>query len=309
MASLFLPLPRTPTILAAVRAAFYSCRFHATPCASSFLCSPSHDFLASTKSTRCYFSPRSKGTNASSSSSSCLHSWCIPHNFCFVTKSPVWRLSSRILQALSYSSDHPKTLKIFIAEMEFWLQIILAQPAHLTKGASTWPRVPYYSPKQSGLATFLALLLIAVRRPLLTTSALLPGQLLTRLPLEISPLAWLSKSVCYSKWGNATSCASLMLIHFHDFLASTRPCLASHLIRSNLPYLSPSKLGMNFYLISQMTFAHLTSNSMLCDNTFLCPRRLFSSPISSWLCSPQPREATKLSLFQPPGVYKEPGMG
>ena len=46
-----------------------------------------------------------------------------------------------------------------------------------------------------------------------------------------------------------------------------------------------------------MTSAHLTSNSMLCDNTFLCPRRLFSSPISSWLCSPQPREATKLSLF------------
>ena len=27
--------------------------------------------------------------------------------------------SSRILQALSYSSDHHKTLKIFIAEMEF----------------------------------------------------------------------------------------------------------------------------------------------------------------------------------------------
>ena len=58
-----------------------------------------------------------------------------------------------------------------------------------------------------------------------------------------------------------------------------------------------------------MTSAHLTSNSMLCDNTFLCPRRLFSSPISSWLRSPQPRKATKLSLFQPPGVYKEPGMG
>ena len=58
-----------------------------------------------------------------------------------------------------------------------------------------------------------------------------------------------------------------------------------------------------------MTSAHLTSNSMLCYNTFLCPRRLFSSPISSWLCSPQPRKATKLSLFQLPGVYKEPGMG
>ena len=58
-----------------------------------------------------------------------------------------------------------------------------------------------------------------------------------------------------------------------------------------------------------MTFAHLTSNSMLCDNTFLCPRTLFSSLISSWLGSPLPREETKLSLFQPPGVYKEPGWG
>ena len=54
-----------------------------------------------------------------SSSDSYLHSWCMPHNLRFVTKSPVWRLSSRILQAFSYSSDHPKTLKIFIAEMEF----------------------------------------------------------------------------------------------------------------------------------------------------------------------------------------------
>ena len=57
-----------------------------------------------------------------------------------------------------------------------------------------------------------------------------------------------------------------------------------------------------------MTSAHLTSNSMVCDNTNLCPRRLFSSPISFRLCWPQPRKATKLSLFQPPGVYKEPGM-
>ena len=58
-----------------------------------------------------------------------------------------------------------------------------------------------------------------------------------------------------------------------------------------------------------MTSAHLTSNSMLCDNNFLCPRTLFSSPISSWLGSPQPREATKLSLFQRPGVHKEPELG
>ena len=95
----------------------------------------------------------------------------------------------------------------------------------------------------------------------------------------------------------------------HDFLASSEPCPDGHLIRSNLLYLSPSKQGMNFYLIKQMTSAHLTSNSMLCDNTFLCPRRLFSSPIRSWLCRLQPRKATKLSVFQPPGVYKKPGIG
>ena len=92
---------------------------HATPCVSSYLWSPSHDFLAFTKSSRHYISPRSEGTYATSSSSSCLHSWCIPHNLRFVTKSPVWRLSSRIRQAISYSSDHSRTLKIFIAEMEF----------------------------------------------------------------------------------------------------------------------------------------------------------------------------------------------
>ena len=98
-------------------------------------------------------------------------------------------------------------------------------------------------------------------------------------------------------------------MHFSRLPCIYQPCLASHVIRSNLPYLPPSKPGTNFYLIRQTIFAHLTSNTMLCDNTFLCPRRLFSSPISSWLSSPQPWEATKLSLFQPPGVHKEPEMG
>ena len=55
-----------------------------------------------------------------------------------------------------------------------------------------------------------------------------------------------------------------------------------------------------------MTFAHLTSNSTQSNNTFLCPRTLFSSPISSSLGSPQPRETAQLSLFQPPEVYKGP---
>ena len=128
-------------------------------------------------------------------------------------------------------------------------------------------------------------------------------------PWKSHHLLALSKSLCYSKKSNATSCASPLWCTSHDFLTSTRPCLADHVIRSNPPYLSPSKQSMNFYLIGQMTFARLTSNSMLCDNTFLCPRTLFSSPISSWLSSPQPREATKLSLFQPGGVHKEHGLG
>ena len=74
--------------------------FHATPCVSSYFWFPSHDLLALSKSTHCHFSPKLEGTNASSSSSSYLHSLCSPHNLCFVTKSPVGRLSSRIPQAL-----------------------------------------------------------------------------------------------------------------------------------------------------------------------------------------------------------------
>ena len=35
-------------------------------------------------------------------------------------------------------------------------------------------------------------------------------------------------------------------------------------------------------------------------------QNLFSSSIGCWLWWPRPRQATNLSLFQPPGVYKEP---
>ena len=49
-----------------------------------------------------------------------LHSWCFPHNLHFVTKSPVCRLSSRMPQALSYLSDHPrKTLKFLLQKWSF----------------------------------------------------------------------------------------------------------------------------------------------------------------------------------------------
>ena len=91
--------------------------------------------------------------------------------------------------SLSHTSCRPKTPKIFIAEIEFWLRIALAQLAHLTKGAGTNSRVLYCSPKLDGLGTLLALLLIAFRDALLTTSVLLPGQLLTTLLLRILLLA------------------------------------------------------------------------------------------------------------------------
>ena len=69
-------------------------------------------------------------------------------------------------------------------------------------------------PDQKGLTPLLALLLITVRRHLLTTSSRLPSQLLTRHLLESHHLLALSKSVYHSKCCNATSCASLMLMHF-----------------------------------------------------------------------------------------------
>ena len=80
----------------------FSGHFQATPCASSYLWFPSHDLLALTKSTHCHFSSRLKGTNASSSSSSYLHSWCSPHDSRSVTKSPLWNSHHECLK-LPYS--------------------------------------------------------------------------------------------------------------------------------------------------------------------------------------------------------------
>ena len=46
----------------------------------------------------------------------------------------------------SCPSAHPETLKNFIAETNFYLRITQQQLAHLTKGASTFSRVLYYTP-------------------------------------------------------------------------------------------------------------------------------------------------------------------
>ena len=79
------------------------------------------------------------------------------------------------------------------------LYIFLLQLAHLPRGASTRPRVPYCLPQHNGLATLLAILLIAVRDPLLTTSSPLKGSLLTRLSLKFHHLLVFSKSNCHSR--------------------------------------------------------------------------------------------------------------
>ena len=75
------------------------------------------------------------------------------------------------------------------------------------------------------------------------------------------------------------------------------------------PFLTRTRPDRQIYLINQIAFSHRTSNNMVCVSTFLCRRRLFSSSIGSWLWWPRPRQATNLSLFQPPGVYKKPEMG
>ena len=185
--------------------------FHTTPFVSSYLWFPSHDLLALTKSTHGHFSPRLEGTNASSSSSSYLRSWCSPHNLCFVTKSPVCRLSSQIPQAL--------ILSILNSEIFYCRNGVLG--TNITNTAST-PHLRCQHPTKGALllapsnrlAIFLALLLIAVRHPLLMTSSRLLSQLLTRHLLESHHLLALTKSVYHSKCFNATSCASPMLMQF-----------------------------------------------------------------------------------------------
>ena len=78
------------------------------------------------------------------------------------------------------------------------------------------------------------------------------------------------------------------------------------ILRAILLLLLPNKLGMDIYLINQMTSIPLTSNNITCDNTFMHLRKLLRSPMGWRLKRPQLWETTILSLFQPPGVYKQP---
>ena len=54
-----------------------------------------------------------------------------------------------------------------------------------------------------------------------------------------------------------------------------------------------------------MTLLHLTSNNTICDCTFMCPSKLFSSPMGSWHKRPRRQKAATLSLCQLHWVYKQ----
>ena len=58
---------------------------------------------ANTSSRVLYLSPRPEGTNASSGTSSYLHSWCTSHDLRNVTKSLCWELSSRTNSMFSHA--------------------------------------------------------------------------------------------------------------------------------------------------------------------------------------------------------------
>ena len=105
---------------------------------------------------------------------------------------------------------------------------------------------------------------------------------------------------------HATSCTAITLwASSHDLRPSARSHLSDPLSINNLLCLSPNKLGMDIYFINQITSAPLTSNNIICDNTLMCRSNFLSSRMGWRLKRPRVREATILSLFQPPGVYKQ----
>ena len=206
--------------------------FHATPFVSSYLCSPSRDLLASTKSTHCYFSPRSEGLMP------LLALLISIRDALLTTYTP-------LPSHLSVGSHHEYLKLSHTHQIILISEIFYCRNGVLATNIINTARAPHQKCQHP---TKGALLLAQAKR--------------TR---NIS-------SVSSYRRSSSTS---------HDFLAFTRPSLASHLIRSNLPCLSPSRPGTSFYLISRITSAHLTRNIMLCDKTFLCPKTLVSSPISS----------------------------
>ena len=77
---------------------------------------------------------------------------------------------------------------------------------------------------------------------------------------------------------NATSCtATTLLSSSHDLRPSAWSHLSDPLSINNLLCLSPNKLGMDIYLINQITSAPLTSNNIICDNAFMRLSKLLSS--------------------------------
>ena len=95
---------------------------------------------------------------------------------------------------------------------------------------------------------------------------------------------------------HTTSCTATTLWSSSHNL---RPSARSHLSINNLLCLSPNKLGMDIYLLNQITSAPLNSNNIICDNTFM---RLLSSPMGRQLKRPRLREATFVTLPTPCGI-------
>ena len=105
---------------------------------------------------------------------------------------------------------------------------------------------------------------------------------------------------------HATSCtATTLWPSSHDLRPSARSHLIHPLSINNLLCLSPNKLGMDIYLINQITSAALNSNNIICD-TFMRLSKLLSSPMGWRFKRPRLGEATILSLFQPPGYISRP---
>ena len=121
--------------------------FHATPCVSSYLCFPSHNFLASTKSTRSTSHQDQKGLTPllalllDSIRDAFLKTYALLPNH-------LSEDSHHEYLKLSHTHQIILNFEDFYCRNGVQLRISLGQLAYLTKGASTRPRVPYYSPQQ-----------------------------------------------------------------------------------------------------------------------------------------------------------------
>ena len=89
-----------------------------------------------------------------------------------------------------------------------------------------------------------------------------------------------STNVLLNTFHHATSCtATTLWSSSHNLHPSARSHLSDPFSINNLLSLSPKRLGMNIYLVNQITSAPLTSNNIICDSTFMRLSKLLSSPM------------------------------